>query len=68
MSVRLRARAAAIAATAALAADREIGEPWVRRLWDMPMPSGRGRYYDGLLTMISLLEVSGRFRIHGPTR
>jgi oligosaccharide reducing-end xylanase len=56
----------AMAATAALAADRAIGEPFVRRLWDMPVPSGRLRYYDGLLTMIALLEVSGNFRIYAP--
>jgi len=56
----------AMAATAALAADRTVGEPWVRRLWDMPVPTGRHRYYDGLLTMMALLEVSGNFRIHGP--
>ena len=56
----------AMAATAALAADREIGEPWVKRLWEMPVPSGRFRYYSALLTMIALLEVSGNFRIFGP--
>ncbi|HEY8994484.1 MAG TPA: glycosyl hydrolase family 8 [Lacunisphaera sp.] len=56
----------AMAAVAALAADREIGQPWVQRLWDMPMPKGRSRYYDGLLTMLALLEVSGNFRIYGP--
>lgn len=56
----------AMAATAALAADRAIGEPWVRRLWEQPMPTGRLRYYDGLLTMIALLEVSGNFRIYHP--
>ena len=56
----------AMAATAALAADRPVGEPWVRRLWEMPMPTGRHRYYDGLLTMLALLEVSGNFRIYGP--
>ncbi|HWL15173.1 MAG TPA: glycosyl hydrolase family 8 [Opitutus sp.] len=56
----------AMAATAALAADRPLGEPFVQRLWDMPVPSGRLRYYDGLLTMIALLEVSGNFRIYGP--
>jgi oligosaccharide reducing-end xylanase len=54
----------AMAATAALAADRDVGEPWVRRLWEMPMPSGRHRYYDGLLTMLALLEVSGNFRVY----
>lgn len=56
----------AMAATAALAADRAQGEPWVRRLWEMPLPAGRLRYYDGLLTFLALLEVSGRFRIHAP--
>jgi oligosaccharide reducing-end xylanase len=30
------------------------------------MPTGRSRYYDGLLTMLALLEVSGNFRIYGP--
>lgn len=56
----------AMAAVAALAADRDIGEPWVKRLWDQPMPTGRLRYYSGLLTMLALLEVSGNFRIYGP--
>lgn len=54
------------AAVAALAADRAIGEPWVRRLWEMPLPKGRQRYYDGLLTMLSLLQVSGHYRIYWP--
>jgi oligosaccharide reducing-end xylanase len=54
-----------MAAVAALAADREIGQPWVQRLWDLPMPKGRHRYYDGLLTMLALLQVSGNYRIYG---
>ncbi len=56
----------AMAAAAALAADRDVGQPFVQRLWDMPVPTGRMRYYDGLLTMLGLLEVSGNFRIYGP--
>ena len=56
----------AMAATAALAADRAIGEPWVRKLWDQPMPTGRHRYYGGLLHVMALLECSGRFQIYGP--
>jgi oligosaccharide reducing-end xylanase len=56
----------AMAAVAALAADREIGQPWVKHLWDMPMPKGRLRYYDGLLTMLALLQVSGNYRVYGP--
>jgi oligosaccharide reducing-end xylanase len=55
---------AAMAATAALAADREAGLPFVRRLWNQRMPEGRYRYYDDLLTMLALLEVGGHFRIY----
>lgn len=56
----------AMAATAALAADRRLGEPFVRRLWKMEFPEGRYRYYNGLLMTLALLEVGGHFRIHPP--
>jgi oligosaccharide reducing-end xylanase len=56
----------AMAAVAGLAADPALARPFVQRLWDQPMPTGRHRYYDGLLTMLALLECSGQFRIHGP--
>jgi oligosaccharide reducing-end xylanase len=54
-----------MAAVAALAADRETGEPFVQELWDTQIPSGRWRYYDGLLYMLGLLHVSGQFNIIG---
>lgn len=72
----------AMAACAGLAADPAIAKPFVQRLWDMPFPDDRGRnadgarkpgelrsqrYYDGLLTMLALLQVSGQFRIYSPT-
>jgi oligosaccharide reducing-end xylanase len=53
-------------AVAALAADREIGEPFVQALWDQSLPTGQYRYYDGLLMMLGLLQVSGNFRIYEP--
>lgn len=53
-------------AVAALAADREIGEPFVQALWDEHLPTGQYRYYDGLLMMLGLLQVSGNFRIYEP--
>ena len=56
----------AMAAVAALAADRELGQPFVQRLWDLKIPTGHHRYYDGLLTLLALLEVSGNFRIYAP--
>jgi oligosaccharide reducing-end xylanase len=55
----------AMAAVAALAADRDTGEPFVQALWDSPVPSGQWRYYDGMLYMLGLLHVSGQFKILG---
>ncbi len=54
----------AMAAVAALAADPERDKPFVQALWDAKIPSGKWRYYDGMLYMISLLHVSGNFRIY----
>jgi oligosaccharide reducing-end xylanase len=53
-------------AVAALAADPEIGKPFVQALWDQAVPTGKYRYYDGLLMMLGLLQVSGNFRIYEP--
>ena len=54
----------AMMATAALAADRELGERYVEHLWKAPPPTGHYRYYDGVLHLLALLQVSGRFQIH----
>ncbi len=56
----------AMAAVAALAANREIGEPFAQALWDARIPTGKWRYYDGMLYMLALLHVSGNFRIYPP--
>lgn len=56
----------AMAAVAGLAADAEIARPFVQHLWEMPIPRGKWRYYDGLLYTLGLLQTSGRFRIYGP--
>jgi oligosaccharide reducing-end xylanase len=41
---------------------------FLQALWDMPVPSGEQRYYDGLLYLMSLMHCSGTFRIiTGPT-
>jgi oligosaccharide reducing-end xylanase len=55
-----------MAAVAALAADRETGEPFVQALWDTQIPSGKWRYYDGMLYMLGMLHVSGNFKIYTP--
>ena len=53
-------------AVAALAADPEKGKPFVQALWDQALPTGQYRYYDGLLMLLGLLQVSGNFRIYEP--
>jgi oligosaccharide reducing-end xylanase len=54
----------AMAAVAALATGPETGRPFVQALWDAPIPSGKWRYYDGMLYMLALLNVSGQFQIY----
>jgi oligosaccharide reducing-end xylanase len=53
----------AMAAVAGLAADPEVARPFVQRLWDMPLPKGKWRYYNGLLTFLGLLQAGGHFQI-----
>jgi len=56
----------AMAAVAALAADPETGKPFVQTLWDARIPSGKWRYYDGMLYMLGMLHVSGNFKVYTP--
>lgn len=56
----------AMAAVAGLGADPDVARPFVQRLWDMPIPSGQWRYYNGMLYFLALLETGGRFRVYGP--
>ncbi len=53
-------------AVLAHAADPEIGKPFVQALWDVDVPTGKYRYYDGLLYLMGLLQASGNFRIYEP--
>lgn len=54
-------------AVACLAATGEGREQFVQALWDAPIPTGRGRYYDGLLYLMALMQLGGHFRAYGPT-
>ncbi len=56
----------AMAAVGALAADNDAAKLFVQRLWEMPVPTGEKRYYDGLLYFLALLQTGGRYQIHGP--
>jgi endo-1,4-beta-D-glucanase Y len=52
-------------AVSALASDDPIAWKYVDRLWKTPMVTGEWRYFSGLLTMMGLLHVSGKFQIWG---
>ncbi len=53
-------------AVAGLAADPDKSKDFVQALWDLEIPSGQWRYYDGLLYFLALLQVSGNYRIYTP--
>jgi oligosaccharide reducing-end xylanase len=38
-------------------------KPFVQELWDLPIPTGTYRYYNGMLYMLALLHASGQFRL-----
>jgi len=55
----------AMNAVACLASTETFRTEPVEELWMLPVPHGLYRYYDGLLCMLGLLQVSGKFRIYG---
>ena len=56
----------AMNAVASLAATHPRARQFVEDFWNTPTPSGRHRYYDGLLYLLGLLYCSGEFRIWSP--
>ena len=57
----------AMNAVAALAATNSTRGDFLQELWNAPIPTGHYRYYDGMLYMLAMLQVSGNFRIYDPT-
>jgi oligosaccharide reducing-end xylanase len=54
----------AAAAVGSLAATPgEVSKAFLQELWDMPVPAGEQRYFDGMLYLMSLMHLSGEFRI-----
>lgn len=56
----------AMNAVSALSATTPVAPQFVQALWNAEVPSGRWRYYDGLLYMFGLLHASGQYRIYVP--
>jgi oligosaccharide reducing-end xylanase len=48
----------------AVAATRANRSDFVSAVWDMAIPSGPSRYYDGVLYLLSLLVLSGQYRVY----
>jgi oligosaccharide reducing-end xylanase len=48
------------------ATDRARVKKFTEALWKTPIPSGQYRYYDGMLYLMSLMHLSGQFRIWSP--
>jgi endo-1,4-beta-D-glucanase Y len=51
---------------ASLAATNARRLDFVRELWNLSPPTGQWRYYDGMLSFMSLLHASGNFKIWKP--
>lgn len=51
------------AATIALPAGDPLIKPFAEDLWNMEVPTGTWRYYDGLLYMLGFLACSGKFDV-----
>lgn len=53
----------AMLATSALVTNSDEAKAYVAKLWAQATPTGKWRYYDGLLHMFGLLHLSGQYRI-----
>jgi oligosaccharide reducing-end xylanase len=55
----------AMNAVGALALPSGKANDFVSALWELDVPTGKYRYYDGMLYLLGLLHASGNFRIYG---
>jgi oligosaccharide reducing-end xylanase len=53
-------------AVASLATTDPRAKDFVERLWKTPVPAGEQRYFDGMLYLMSMMHLSGEFRIWAP--
>ncbi|RZK99075.1 MAG: glycoside hydrolase [Rubrivivax sp.] len=56
--------AAAVGSLAAPAS--EVSTAFLKEFWDTPMPAGEQRYFDGMLYIMSMMHLSGEFRVIAP--
>lgn len=69
LSDRHSAGMAAAAAVGSFAATPgPVSKAFLQELWDMPMPNGEQRYFDGMLYLMSMMHAGGEFRIVRPKK
>ena len=56
----------AMNAFGATASENPFAKDMIEYLWQQDAPTGKYRYYDGMLHMMSLLHVSGGYKIYKP--
>ncbi|HQJ74937.1 MAG TPA: glycosyl hydrolase family 8 [Bacteroidota bacterium] len=57
----------AMNASGAISSTSKYKKEFIQELWNVKIPQGKYRYYDGMLYMLGMLQVSGNFRIYDPT-
>lgn len=55
---------ATIAQASLALGENEISREWIKRFYEMPMRTGRWRYYDNCLYFFAFLALSGNYRIY----
>lgn len=58
----------AMNATAALCGTEPVAWEFMDMLWRTPLKKGKWRYYDGMLSMFALLNLSGQYQIYAPSK
>ncbi len=43
-----------------------VSDAFLKALWDTPVPEGEQRYFDGMLYLMSMMHLSGEFRVIEP--
>ena len=57
----------AMNASGCISATNKYSREFIEELWNVNIPDGIYRYYDGMLYMLGMLQVSGNFKIYDPS-
>ena len=58
----------AVCAAASIASDSPSADMWIKRFWNLPMRTGKRRYYDNCLYFFCLLMLAGQYKIYLSSR